>query len=140
MKKGKVLSLDYGSKRIGMASGNFLNKIATPFGVVENKGASFVLEKILNFCKEWEIETIVVGLPLAMEDKQNENMIMGQMKNFVKKLKEVSHGIEIVLIDERLSSFEAQKLIEEAKERVGDDFSKDAISAQIILERFFNQI
>lgn len=134
MKKGKVLAIDYGSKRIGVASGDLGVKIAFPRIVIENKSMGFVMEKLLRICKELDVKMIVIGLPLRMEEEQKENKIMQGVKIFAKKLKNTLKDVKIVLIDERLSSFEADELMKQYNLTGPDDF----YAAQIILQRFFN--
>ncbi|MBI5753818.1 Holliday junction resolvase RuvX [Candidatus Peregrinibacteria bacterium] len=135
MEKGKVLALDYGKKRIGFASGDLEIGIAFPRMVLENKGIDFVLAKIRDICRDLEVKVIVVGLPLSMQEDQRENMILKDVKAFVEKLKEVFNDLEVVLFDERLSSFEAEELMREYKM----DGPDDDLAAQIILQRFFDK-
>jgi putative holliday junction resolvase len=138
MKKAKVLAIDYGTKRVGLASGNFSLKIASPKGILQNKGKNLFLE-IIDFCREWEVDLIVVGLPLNMREDQEENEMIRNVNYFVKKLKENLEEtddlkeIEIELFDERLSSFEADSL-------KGDAQHKDDFAAQVILQRYFDQV
>lgn len=134
MTSGKILAIDYGSKRIGVASGDLEVKIAFPRIVIENKGMAFVMEKLLKICRELDVRMIVVGLPLRMEEDQKENKIMQGVKIFTKKLKNALKDVEIVLIDERLSSFEADELMKQYNITGPDDL----YAAQIILQRFFN--
>lgn len=134
MKKGKVLAIDYGTKRIGVASGDLEVKIAFPRTVIENKGMDFVMKELLKICDELDVKIIVVGLPLSMEEGQKENKIMQGVKIFVKKLKSILKNVEIVLFDERLSSFEAEELMQKYN-LTGPD---DLYAAQIILQRFFH--
>lgn len=134
MKKGKVLAIDYGSKRIGVASGDLEVKIAFPRIVIENKSMGSVMEKLLRICKELDVKMIVIGLPLRIEEEQKENKIMQGVRIFAKKLKNTLKDVEIVLIDERLSSFEADELMRQYN-LTGPD---DLYAAQIILQRFFD--
>lgn len=145
--RGKVLALDYGSKRIGIASGDFENRISFPRGMIENKNFDYVFAKIADFCKQWAVKMIVIGLPLNMKEEHIVNPIMVAAKSFHKKLEKKFEkdpelkNIVIDFFDERLSSFEADKLMKEAvgivKIEKGD---RDSFSAQIILQRFFDSL
>ena len=139
MKKGKVLAIDYGSKRIGTATGDFEVGVAFPRSVIQNVSRSKVLSEIESMVGELSIETIVVGLPLKMEDGQQENRIMNDVRFFVDKLKKKFPEIDVQLFDERLSSFEADQLIKDL-EKSGNEkaLGRDAYAACVILQRFFD--
>lgn len=129
MKKGKVLALDYGTKRIGVASGDLEHKIAFPRDVILNKGD--VASRIADLCKELDVVLVVVGWPLQMQEERSVNPIMPELKRFVERLEKM--GLKIQLLDERLSSFEA-------KELTGESRNVDAHAAQIILQRYFDAL
>ncbi|MEK7673398.1 MAG: Holliday junction resolvase RuvX [Patescibacteria group bacterium] len=138
LKKGKVLALDYGTKRIGVASGDFEMKVAFPRSIIENKSFDFVAENILKTCKELDVKLILIGLPLSMQEGQVENPILKSIKWFANKLQPLieEKGIELEFFDERLSSFEAERVFEEFKMSGHDD----AHAAQIILQRYFDSV
>lgn len=136
LQKGKVLALDYGKKRIGVASGDLEVGIAFPRMVLQNKSNDFVLAQLKSLCDDLGVVLIVVGLPLSMQEDQRENRILKDVKTFVDRLREGFRGLEIVLLDERLSSFEADQLMEE----YGIEGHDDSYAAQIILQRFFNKL
>jgi putative Holliday junction resolvase len=147
MQKGKVLALDYGKKRIGLASGDFSLRIASAQGVIESKNLSFAISKILDFCKKWEVVLIVIGLPMSMNDRESE--MSKNARYFEGKLKEafycskdvVLNKMEIKLFDERLSSFEADGLMSSAGKTSYDKKEyRDSYAAQIILQRFFDSL
>jgi len=133
--KGKVLAIDYGKKRIGVASGDIEVGIAFPRVVIQNKSIQYVLAEIQKLCRELDVKMIVIGLPLSMQEDQKENRIMKDVKTFVKILED-NLKLKVVLFDERLSSFEAEQLMSEYKIEGPDDL----YAAQIILQRFFNKI
>ncbi len=64
MKKGKVLAIDYGSKRIGIATGDLELKMAFPRDIIKNKGG--ILKEILDLVNELDVKLIVIGFPLNM--------------------------------------------------------------------------
>jgi len=138
MKKGKVLAIDYGSKRVGIATGDMEFGIAFPRAVLENKGVPVLIAEVKKFCDELEVDLIVVGLPLNMEREHEINKITNDVEYFVKELKKTLQGIEVELFDERLSTFEGKELMEDIKKRSAKaKLGRDAYAAQIILQRFF---
>jgi putative Holliday junction resolvase len=148
MQKGKVLALDYGKSRIGLASGDLSLKIASPRDVIAGKNVDFAISKILDFCKEWEVKLIVVGLPLNMDESSNSAMVknvehfVGKLKEALKSVKnEEIQDIEVTLFDERLSSFEADGLMRSAGKKDKDRREyRDSYAACIILQRFFDSL
>ena len=138
-KKGKVLAIDYGKKRVGVASGDLGFRIAFPRDVIENKGIPDLVEKITALAGELFAVLIVIGLPLNMDEKHLENKVMQEVKRFTSELGEKLKDVEIQLLDERLSTFEADKLMKEAKAASKEPFGRDAYAAQVILQRFFDK-
>lgn len=141
LRKNKVLALDYGVRRIGVASGDVDFKIAFPRGIILNKSLDFVIGEISLLVKELDVSLIVVGFPLNMEGN-SWNILMKKAKSFSEKLKEKLPSVEIILFDERLSSFEADQIIKKALSAGAKKLHKiqnDAYAAQIILQRFFDK-
>ncbi|MBD3330078.1 Holliday junction resolvase RuvX [Candidatus Peregrinibacteria bacterium] len=139
----RILALDYGTKRIGLAIGDTENRIASPHGIIENRGLEFVILRILEFCEDWGIKKIILGLPLNMDDS-SDNEMMTIVRHFLSKLrdkiKREDKDISVELFDERLTSFEAKKLISEYPDAYKHPRArKDEISAQILLSRFFDK-
>lgn len=123
MKIKKYLGVDWGEKRIGLALGDGENKLATPFKVAEN------ISDLVRIIKEEKVEALVIGLPKKMSGEKNINP---KFTNFLKILKEKIE-IEIFLIDERLSSVQADTL---KNRKMGQQ--RDSVSAMIILQNYFD--
>ncbi len=138
MKKGKVLAVDYGTKHIGLATGDLDIKIAFPRDVFENKEG--VEDRIFSLCEELGVRKIVVGLPLSMREDQKRNFLVEKVEQFVDLLQKRLKGLEIdiELFDERLSSFEAEQLVGKDARTAGERL--DAHAAQVILQRYFDTI
>lgn len=138
MERGKILAVDYGTKHIGLATGDLNMKIAFPRDVLKNKEG--VEEKIVSLCEELGVVKIVVGFPFSMKHGQKENPLEKDVKRFVDlmkgKLEETN--IEIEIFDERLSSFEAEELTGRDVRTSGERL--DAHAAQVILQRWFDEV
>jgi len=146
-KNKRVLSIDYGTKRIGIATGSLETKVAFPRDVILNKGYDFVINEIFSLCKKWEIDLIIVGIPFNMNEEQTETKMIDAVNDFVKVLKDwISESkdedisrISVELFDERLSSFEADSLMKSAQKKDSERGKyRDVYAAQIILQRFFD--
>lgn len=125
------LGVDYGEKRVGLATGDDETKIASPFFILENKGQGFLVEEIKKICERENVGKIVVGLPLTMASEEGEQA--DNVLHFVDFLKN-NLAVPVETEDERFSSVMVDKLMAESgvKER-------DAVSAMIILQSFFDR-
>lgn len=133
----RVLALDYGKKRIGVAGGDMLTRIAFPREVLINKGFEYIVAEVQRVCDEWNVELVLIGLPLNMNEEEGE--MAGEARNFAAKLGGRLR-VAVRLFDERLSSFEADELMRKAGITDSGErkMSRDSYSAQIILQRFFD--
>lgn len=135
--KAKVLALDYGTKRIGVASGDLQMKIAFPRDVFDNNPGVF--DKIEDLVKSLDVKIIVLGLPLSINEEFEENKVMKSLRAFVNLLKkrEALADVEIEFMDERFSSFEATNVTGKAGRSSKEGL--DAYAAQVILQRYFDK-
>ena len=133
MKVKKILGIDYGEKRIGLAIADNVLRLALPKGYVKCESLALAVKKIETLCSEWEIEKIVIGMPLELSGKESE--FQKKAQNFILELKK-KISISIEWQDERLTTKAAQKLLKgqkRSKEHI------DALSAQIILQTYLDQ-
>jgi len=133
----KVLAVDFGSKRIGLAVGNTQTRVATPLGQIAVRDHLQVLDGIMQRIGEFEIEQIVVGYPLNMDGSRGP--ACAAVERFAASLRKRT-GLPVALVDEKLSSFEAEELGKE----IEGDFRKrknflDSMAAQVILQTYFGQ-
>jgi len=131
----RYLAIDYGNKRTGLAICDPAETIASPLTVIE--GQKDLLKKIAEIARSENVEAIVLGLPLNMDDSQGfQAKLVLQFADRLKKLID----IPIHLQDERLSSFAAeQKLASSEFTRKKKKKRLDAIAAAEILEAFLEQ-
>jgi len=132
-KKGRLLGLDVGTKTIGVAvcDGDWL--VANPRLTISRKGGKADFLAIKNCVEENKIAAIVVGLPLNMDGTES------AMSEFVRKfalgLDEFLEDVKIIFFDERLSSFEAEELLESGQVKNNKRKGKiDQIAASVILQ------
>jgi putative Holliday junction resolvase len=127
------LGIDYGEKRIGLATGDLETRIASPFMILENNGDDFVLKEIKKICEGEKIEKIIVGLPLTLEAKKGEQA--NEVLNFIDFLKN-NIPIPVEIEDERMTSVMVDKLDGARRGRK----ERDAVSAMIILQSYFDHV
>jgi len=127
-----ILAFDYGTHKIGVASGNSLLGTATPLKALPCKNTQPNWDDIAALLKEWEPEGLVVGLPLNMDGSESEST--ARAKKFANRLKG-RFGMKVWLVDERLSTREARERtgIRQADNRV------DSMAAVIIAEGFLSE-
>ena len=131
----KVMALDIGTKRIGIALSDFLLVTATGHSYISREPEDKAIETILNIAKENHVEKIVAGLPINMDGTKG--FQAQNCEEFVSKVK----GYEIIFEDERLTSDTAEENLRQRK----IDFRKDKglvdiESACIILEQYLSKI
>jgi len=125
----KIASIDVGLKRIGMAI-CLDGKIVFPQDAILRKNRNQAARDVQRFLEEWEIETLVVGLP---KDGSTSEEMERRIRHFVGLLE--LENINIVYQDEQGSSMEA-KALTQGIFRHKRDGKIDSIAAKIILERW----
>ena len=133
-----ALAFDYGRKRIGVATGQELaatTKPLTTVQVINNKPDWVRIEQLI---KEWQPNILIIGLPMNMDGTEHE------MSKAARRFSNQLHGrfkLPIELIDERLTSIEAEDIIAEARrsgriKRSKSKTSIDQVAAEIILKNW----
>jgi len=133
---GTVLAFDFGEHRIGVAVGELELGIAHPLETIDATANDARFARIAALLQEWQPVLMVVGLPLALDG--SEHRLTGLARKFAQRL-QGRFGIETRLVDERLTSAEAQR--EARASGLTDRDSKrhlDPLAAKLILEAFFN--
>jgi putative Holliday junction resolvase len=126
----RVLAIDYGSKRIGMALGDTVTRIPTPWGILDRKDDEQVIRDFLELAKVEGAETIVVGIPRSLRDPQAFSEQRAEIERFVEKLKTSAEGMTIDTEDESLTSLLGERLAHDAgRSGYSDDLAASAILA-----------
>lgn len=130
----RILAIDYGKRRVGLAVTDPLQLIASPLDTIpEKESISFIAD----YCNHKEVETIVVGQPRRMSGELSE--VETDILEFIAKLSEKLSNIEIVRYDERFTSKIAmQGLIDSGlkKKKRRDKSLLDSSSASLILQDY----
>jgi putative Holliday junction resolvase len=136
-----VLAFDYGLRRIGVACGDTVSRNASTLETVPagQKGPRW--EMIASMIRDWQPDMAVVGLPYNVDGSEND--MTGAARRFAAELTR-RFGVEVVMVDERYSSLEAEARLQTAREsglrrrRVAKS-DVDAAAACVILERWFTE-
>jgi putative Holliday junction resolvase len=131
---GRILAIDYGIKRTGLAVSDPLRIIATPLDTIQTQG---LLPFLLSYIQKESGDEFVVGMPKTLLNEDSE--IAPLVRKFVVELEKVFPGKPIHLADERFTSKLAQRAMIEGGMKKKDRQQKenvDKISATIILQSF----
>ena len=132
----RYLGLDLGTKTLGVAISDATGLIARPFKVISfpKEDYEFALKELMPILEEYKISKIALGLPKNMDG--SEGFASTRSKEFKKRLESVT-DIPVYLIDERLSTVEAEKILLEADVSRGKRKKViDGVAAVLILETF----
>jgi len=140
-KRGHILGVDYGQKRIGLSVSDETKLIASPYGRLEaekkmEKTAQKLIAKMNEISVEKPIESIVIGLPYKMSGEGGS--MVEEVQQFIHALSKLT-DIPIVTWDERLTSKMAEKaLMESGMNRKKRTKYVDTISATLVLQSFLD--
>ena len=132
----RILGIDYGDSRVGVAVSDPLGMTAQGVGTVKNRGRERLISDLSEIIDKYNPEKIVIGLPRNMDG--SEGFRVEATYEFKAWLEEVYKG-EIILWDERLSTVSALGILNETNTR-GKERKKvlDTVAACIILENYIN--
>ncbi len=134
---GRIIGVDYGVKRIGLAVTDPLKIFASPL-ITLNQEEFY--SYIYDYLEKNEVEAFVIGYPVQMNNKPSESVTY--INPFIKKLKKTFPEKHIYLADERFTSQMAMKTMIEGGVKKKDRQNKslvDKISASIILQSFLDK-
>jgi len=133
---GRVLGIDYGDSRIGLAMSDPLKIIASPFKTIRNEGNKKCLQVFQSLIKEKDVEAIVVGFPIGLKGQETaQTKKVWEFADLLYALK-----LPIRLEDERFSSVSAEKSMIQQNIKTGHNKGLiDQRAAAIILQQFLDK-
>jgi putative Holliday junction resolvase len=135
---GRVVALDVGSRRIGVAACDPHGIVVRPVGVVSAKAQAQALAQIERIVHDEEARLVVVGLPLTLRGEQGPQAqrVLAFATELEKRL-----AVPLVFVDERYTSVEAERIIKEhgTKRQKRRRESVDEVAAMLILEDFLQE-
>jgi putative Holliday junction resolvase len=108
--KGAILAIDYGRARIGLAIADSESGIAQPLGTLERINRNEDMRRLRELARDRGVKRVAVGLPLLLDGTRGE--MAKEAERFASRLRK-QIGIDVELVDERLTSWEAERLMEE---------------------------
>lgn len=133
--KDRILGLDVGDKRIGVAVSDPFGMFATELGVIERNNDNRAIEEIKKYCENYGVKKIVAGLPYNMDGSIGE-----QAQKTLKFMKQLENFYEIIYKDERLTSFEAEEILKKEKKKYTKNKGLvDIKAACLILEAYLGE-
>lgn len=137
MDKKRILGVDYGDARTGLAVSDLSGLIATGAGVIRSAGMRKTAAAVADAAKKYGAELIVIGCPYNMDG--SEGARADKAKAFASMVAELT-GVEVELCDERLTTVEAHEIMDatgthgkKRRDRV------DELAAEIILQDYLDE-
>lgn len=133
----RVMSLDVGTKTIGVAASDLMRMIAGGIETIRRTSPQKDFERIGQLIKEYEVDTLVVGYPKNMNGTVGEKAQLCAV--FAQELRSMFTGVEVILWDERLSTVAAEKVLVDADLRRKKRRKViDMMAAVVILQNYLD--
>jgi putative Holliday junction resolvase len=146
-----ILAIDYGRARIGLALADSETRMPQPLSTLERINRNEDIRRLRELVREHGVKQIVVGLPLRLDGTRGE--MAEEVEGFAQRLRK-QIGVRVEMVDERLTSWEAERLLEELQGRfIRDDklpggrkskkaeakMTVDAVAAAVILKEYLER-
>jgi len=134
----RILAIDHGTKRMGIALSDELGMIAQPLKFIEAEPFAKFLDRVKEILREKQVELILVGMPRNMDGSYGPAAL--KVQEFVAVLKDAV-AIPIKTLDERLTSVQAHRFLTEAEVRGRQRKDKvDKSAAAILLQSYLDSL
>ena len=134
----RILAIDYGDSKVGLAISDLMKIIAKPFKTIKNISQDSVINNIKEIINDKSIEKIIIGLPITLNNTFSDQT--KKVQDFAEKL-ETKIEIPLIQYDERLSSIEAKKSLIQQGIKTGHNKKEiDKTAAAIFLQSYLNSI
>ena len=145
------MAVDYGRARIGLALADSETRMAQPLSTMERVNRNEDMRRLRELVREQGVKQIVVGLPLRLDGSRGE--MAEEVERFAQRVRK-QIGVPVEMVDERLTSWEAERLLEEVQGRfihedkltgskktksVQAKMTVDAVAAAVILKEYLDR-
>ncbi len=140
--------MDYGRARIGLAIAESLQGIAQPLGTLKRINRNEDMRRLRELVRDHAVKLVLVGLPLRLDGARGE--MAEETQGFAERIRK-QIGVPVEMADERLTSWEAERLLEEefgrkskqidgaSKKKDAAKFTVDSVAATIILREYLER-
>ena len=144
----KILAIDYGRARIGLAIAEAPQGLAQPLATLERINRNEDMRRLRELAREHSVQLIVVGLPLRLDGTRGD--MADETERFAQRIRK-QIGVAVEMADERLTSWEAERQLEEQfgrrsktaesfpKKKAAEKFSVDSMAAAILLREYLDR-
>lgn len=130
----RTLAIDFGARRVGLASSDPEGRIAVPGRILERTSDAEVIREIVEAVVDGGFQRVVLGLPQRLDGQESD--AARRVRSFGRKLehrlREASTGVELILWNEALTSVEAERFVD-------GEQPVDAVAAQILLQEVLDE-
>ncbi|RMF08080.1 MAG: Holliday junction resolvase RuvX [Candidatus Neomarinimicrobiota bacterium] len=134
---GRILGVDHGEKRIGLALSDPTHLIARPYRTLTYQSLAQIQQEFQAIIAEMEVERIVVGLPVNLAGKETKQT--ERVKSFIRHLDVL--GLPVTTVDERLSSVAAVRSLTQQAVKTGHEKARvDATAAALFLQQYLDTV
>lgn len=137
MSSGKLLGIDHGIKRIGLAVSDSSRLVARELTIINRKSRQEDFDRLNHIAAEQHVVGIVVGLPVNLDAPPDVHTQADTVRLWVERYKATT-SLPIVLWDEQLTSEDAQELARQKRRKPTDPI--DDLAARIILQSYLNAL
>ncbi len=132
----RILAVDYGERRIGLAVSDELEMVASPLATLSRHNDADAVERIAELVRKLQVSKIVVGLPVRTDGKQGE--MEKRVRTFAEQLRQRTK-VPVVLFDERFTTRIAEQVLLEADlSRRKRKQVRDRLAAVILLQSYLD--
>ena len=137
--KGRILGVDFGDTRTGLAVSDASRFLASGIGYVSPGGIVKTADKVAEVAREQKVSAIVVGLPKNMDG--SEGFRADRCREFARLLRERLEDVPVAMMDERMTTMSASRYLNETNTRGQKRKGViDTLSAQIILQNALDRL
>ena len=135
----KFIGLDVGDVRIGVAKCDPLGILATALEVID-RNVTDPIERIKEILSDEGTRKIVVGMPKSLDGTKN--LQAEKVEKFISEMKEKIERIEVIAVDERYTTTEAEHYLKNSSKKNGKERRKvvDMVAASIILQKYLDTL
>lgn len=133
----RVLCLDLGERRIGLAISDAGGTLATPIGYIQRTRLRQDIQRVLDYARERDADAIVAGLPISLNGSIGPQAKL--VEGFIKALREKT-DLPVDTMDERFSTAEAERLLRQAGRQPSRNKGElDSAAAAVILQEYLDR-